>query len=145
LHESQTLEVGREKTSGSYIGFSAEAQHKTRSEHFSGRAGLKKISVISGRKNPAHDLVGPRPRPGRAARAFYSVKQLKTVFRTGIGPKKFFADFKISAHARPVRFLARAWRGRAQNAEVYLRLFMFRVSFAGFDPWAVPEARVTPL
>jgi hypothetical protein len=56
--------------------------------------------VISGRKNPAHDhptgRVGPQfsgwaragPGLGRTARAFYSVKQLKTAFRAGLGPKK---------------------------------------------------------
>jgi hypothetical protein len=30
LHESQTLEVGREKTSGSYIGFPDEDEEKER-------------------------------------------------------------------------------------------------------------------
>jgi hypothetical protein len=63
--------------------------------------GLKKNSVISGRKNPAHDhptgRVGPQfsgraragPGLGRAACAFYSVKQLKIAFWAGLGPKKF--------------------------------------------------------
>jgi hypothetical protein len=80
------------------------------------RAGLKKNSVISARKNHAHDhpigRIGPQflgwaragPGLGRAARAFYSVKQLKTTFRAGLGPKKIFAGFKISAHACPLRF-----------------------------------------
>jgi hypothetical protein len=78
---------------------------ESRPEHFSGRAGFgpdsKKNSVISGRKNPTHDhptrRVGPQfsgwaragPGLGRAARAFYSVKQLKTAFRVGLGPKFF--------------------------------------------------------
>jgi hypothetical protein len=65
---------------------------------------------------------------GRAARVFYSVKQLKQHFGPGSG-KKFFRGFKISAHARPVRFVggpgadrARARpAGRAQNAQVYIR------------------------
>jgi hypothetical protein len=47
---------------------------------------------------------------GRAARAFYSVKQLKTAFRAGLGSKNNFAGFKISAHARPVG----SWAGLAQ-------------------------------
>jgi hypothetical protein len=34
----------------------------------------------------------------RAARVFYSVKQLKIAFRAGLGPKEI-AGFKISAHA----------------------------------------------
>jgi hypothetical protein len=68
---------------------------------------------------------------GRAARVFYSVKQLKTAFRVGLGPKFFFAGFNISAHARSVRFVGgpgagrtragragRAGPGRAQNAQV---------------------------
>jgi hypothetical protein len=50
---------------------------------------------------------------GRAARAFYSVKQLKTAFRFGLGQKKF-AGFKISAHARPVRFVGGSDAGRAR-------------------------------
>jgi hypothetical protein len=116
---------------------------KHRPEHFSGRAGpgsgrAEKISVIAGRKNPAHahptGRIGPQfsgwaragPGLGRAARAFYSVKQLKTAFRDGLGPKKNFAGFKISAHGRPTRFVggpgagqARARpAGRAQNAQV---------------------------
>jgi hypothetical protein len=49
---------------------------------------------------------------GRAARAFYSVKQLKTAFRAGLEPN-FFAGFKISAHARPVRFAGGPGAGRA--------------------------------
>jgi hypothetical protein len=46
-------------------------------------------------------------------------------FRAGLGPKKIFADFKISAHApRPsskVRERARRGPGpgRAQNTQVY--------------------------
>jgi hypothetical protein len=90
-------------------------------------SGSKKISVISGRKNPAHDhltgRVGPQfsgraragPGLGRAARTFYSVKQLKTAFRAGLGPKKFFAGFKISAHARPVRLMGGPGAGRASG------------------------------
>jgi hypothetical protein len=74
-----------------------------RPEHFSGWAGfeaeLKKFFVISGRKNPTHDhptgRVGPQfsgwarvgPGLGRAARAFYSVKQLKQHFGPGSGQK----------------------------------------------------------
>jgi hypothetical protein len=87
----------------------------------SGRA--EKNSVISGRNNPAHDHPTGRIRPqfsgraragpglGRAARVFYSVKQIKTTFRAGHGPKKF-AGFKISAHARPVRFVGGPGAGR---------------------------------
>jgi hypothetical protein len=51
------------------------------------------------------------PGLGRAARAFYSVKQLKTTFRAGLGSKQF-AGFKISAHARPVRFVGGPGTGR---------------------------------
>jgi hypothetical protein len=76
------------------------------SEHFSGRA--EKNSVISGKKNlPMTNPLGTsglnfraKPGLGRAARIFYSVKQLKTAFRTRLGPKKIFTDFKISTHAR---------------------------------------------
>jgi hypothetical protein len=62
-----------------------------------------------------------RPKLGRAARAFYSVKQLKTAFQAWLGPKKF-TDFKISAHARPVRFVGgpgagQALAGRASRIE----------------------------
>jgi hypothetical protein len=61
---------------------------------------------------------------GWAARAFYSVKQLKTTFRARLGPKKNFAGFKIFAHACPVRFVGEpgagrvraSGPGRAQNA-----------------------------
>jgi hypothetical protein len=52
------------------------------------------------------------PGLGRAVRAFYSVKQLKTAFRAGLGPKKI-AGFKISTHARPVRFVGGPGAGRA--------------------------------
>jgi hypothetical protein len=101
----------------------------------SGRA--EKNSVISGRKNPAHDHPTGRIRPqfscraqarpglGRATRVFYSVKQLKTAFQVGLMPKKIFTGFKISAHARPVRLVGgpgpglRAGSGRAQNAQLY--------------------------
>jgi hypothetical protein len=60
-------------------------------------AGLKKIYVVSDRKNPAHDHPTRRVGPqfsgqawagsglGHAARVFYSVKQLKTTFRVGLG------------------------------------------------------------
>jgi hypothetical protein len=51
------------------------------------------------------------PGLGRDAHALYSVKQLKTAFRAGLGPKLFFAGFNISAHARPVRFVGGPWRG----------------------------------
>jgi hypothetical protein len=78
----------------------------TRPEHFSGRA--EKISVISGRKNLAYDhptgRIGPQflgrarsgPGLGRAARAFYSVKQLKTTFRAGLEPKFFSRASRLS-------------------------------------------------
>jgi hypothetical protein len=90
-----------------------------------GSGWAEKISVISGRKNPAHDhptgRIGPQflgwtrggPELGRAARAFYSVKQLKTAFRARLGPKKFFAGFKIFAHAHLVRFMGGPGAGRA--------------------------------
>jgi hypothetical protein len=90
------------------------------------RAGLKKFSVISGQKNPTHDHptghVGSQfsgraravPGLGRAARVFYSVQQLKTAFRAGLGPKNIFVGFKISAHARPVRFVSRPGASRAR-------------------------------
>jgi hypothetical protein len=80
-----------------------------RTVHF--RVGLKKISVISGQKNPAHDHPTGRVRPRFSGRA---------------RAKKIFAGFKISAHTRPVRLVggpgagrARAGSGRTQNAQVY--------------------------
>jgi hypothetical protein len=95
------------------------------------RAGLKKILLFRAEKIQSMtillDVSGLNfragPGLGRAARAFYSVKQLKTAFRTGLGQKKF-SGFKISAHARPVRFVGgpgAGWAsgpGRAQNAQV---------------------------
>jgi hypothetical protein len=67
------------------------------------------------------------PGLGQAAHVFYSVKQLKTAFQVGLGPKKFFAGFKISTNARLVRFVGEPGAGRvraepvgrAQNAQVY--------------------------
>jgi hypothetical protein len=56
---------------------------------------------------------GPRLR--QAARAFYSVKELKTSFRIRIGPKKIFRGLKISAHARPVKFMGGLDRGWASG------------------------------
>jgi hypothetical protein len=106
-----------------------------RPEHFSGRAGsgrAEKNSVISGQKNPAHDhptgCVGPQfpgqalagPGLGWASRVFYSVKQLKTAFRVGLGPKKI-TGFKISAHDRPVRFVGGPSAGRARAGPKMLR------------------------
>jgi hypothetical protein len=93
----------------------------------------EKNSVILDRKNPAHDHPTVRVRTqfsgwarvgpglGRSARAFYSVKQLKTAFLAGLGPKENFVGFKISAHARPVRFVGGLGAGRAQNAQEYSR------------------------
>jgi hypothetical protein len=101
-----------------------------RPEHFSGRVGFgpgsKKFLLFRAEKillmTIPLDASGLNFRAelglGRAARAFYSVKQLKTAFRAGLGPKKFFAGFKISAHARPVRFMGGPGAGRAQNAQV---------------------------
>jgi hypothetical protein len=89
------------------------------------RAGLKKISIISGRKNPAHDhptgRIGPQfsgwaragPGLGRAARAFLC-KTTKNNISGGARAKFFFTAFKISAHARPVRFVGGPGAGRAQ-------------------------------
>jgi hypothetical protein len=59
------------------------------------------------------------PELGRAARAFYSVKQLKTAFRAGLGTKKIRGLQDLCPRpASKVR--GRAWRGpgRAQNAQV---------------------------
>jgi hypothetical protein len=53
------------------------------------------------------------PGLGRAARTFYSVKELKTAFRARLGPKQNFAGFKISAHARPIKFVGGPGSGRA--------------------------------
>jgi hypothetical protein len=50
----------------------------------------------------------------RAARVFYSVKQLKIAFRAGLGPKEI-AGFKISAHARPVKFVGEPSTGRVSG------------------------------
>jgi hypothetical protein len=89
------------------------------------RVKLQKISVISGRKKscqwPSHSthrasIFGSGSGGsglGRDTRTFYSVKQLKTAFRAGLRPKKIFAGFKISAHARPVRFVGEHGTGRA--------------------------------
>jgi hypothetical protein len=105
-----------------------------RFEHFSGLdgfgSGLEKILLFRAKKivpmTISLDASGlnfrARPGLGRAARAFYSVKQLKITFRTGLGQTKNFTGFKISAHARPVRFVGgpgvgqRAGPVRAQNA-----------------------------
>jgi hypothetical protein len=38
------------------------------------------------------------PGHGRAARAFYSVKQLKTAFQVGLGPKKFHGLQDLCPH-----------------------------------------------
>jgi hypothetical protein len=62
-------------------------------------------------------ISGPGPGLGGPPAYFYSVKQLKTAFRVGLGPKKI-AGFKISAHARPVRFVGGPGAGRAQNDQV---------------------------
>jgi hypothetical protein len=101
------------------------------------RVGLKKILLFRSEKIIPMiiplDVSGLNfragPELGRAARVFYSVKQLKTSFRVGLGKKKF-AGFKISARARPVRFVGGPGAARAQNAQVYLRLqkkFRFRL------------------
>jgi hypothetical protein len=106
-----------------------------RPEHFSGRAGFglgskkfllfrtEKILLMTIPLDASGLNFQAGPGLGRAGRAFYSVKQLKTAFHAGLGPKKIFTGFKISAHARPVRFVggpdasrARAGSGRAQNA-----------------------------
>jgi hypothetical protein len=58
---------------------------------------------------------------GRAAHVFYSVKQLKQHFGPGSGKKKF-AGFKISTHARPVRFVSGP--GRAG-----LKMFRYSLPF----------------
>jgi hypothetical protein len=112
---------------------------------------VKKNYVISGWKNPTHDHPTGRIKPqfsgwaragpelGRAARTFYSVKQLKTAFRAGLGSKKKFTGFKISAHTRPVRFVCgpgagRAWAGSAGRAGLkmlmYLCIFAFQELFS---------------
>jgi hypothetical protein len=65
-------------------------RHITRPEHFMGRA--EKILPmpipwdVSGLNFRA--MLGRGPELGRAARAFYSVKELKTSFRAGLAPKK---------------------------------------------------------
>jgi hypothetical protein len=82
------------------------------------RTGLKFFCYF-GLKKSCHDhpvRIGPqflvKPGLGRATCIFYSVKQLKTTIRARLGQKNF-AGFEISAHARPVRFLARLGAGRA--------------------------------
>jgi hypothetical protein len=80
---------------------------------------LKKLSFFEARKScpcPFHGTCQSFRAGlglGRAARVFYNVKQLKTAFQTGLGPKKIFAGFKISTHARPVRFVDGPGTGRA--------------------------------
>jgi hypothetical protein len=90
------------------------------------RVGLKKNSVISGRKNPAHDHPTRRvglqfsgraqaePGLGRAARVFYSVKQLRTTFQVGLGQKKFREIQDLYLHPSS-KIRGRAWLGPGQR------------------------------
>jgi hypothetical protein len=100
-----------------------------RPEHFSGRT--QKNYVISGQKIlPMTIPLGAsglnfRAGLGQAARAFYSVKQLKTAFRVGLEPKKNreLQDLcpRLSSKVRARARLGpgqRAGSGRAQNAQV---------------------------
>jgi hypothetical protein len=99
----------------------------------SGRA--EKNSVISGRKNTAHDHPTGRIRPqfscraqarpglGRATRVFYSVKQLKIAFQVELRPKKKKFHGLQDLCPRPSSKV-RGWAwpgpaGRAQNAQLY--------------------------
>jgi hypothetical protein len=52
---------------------------------------------------------------GRPARAFYSVKQLKTVFRAGFGPN-FFCRLQDLSPRPSSKVRGRAWRGSGQRA-----------------------------
>jgi hypothetical protein len=96
----------------------------------SGRA--EKNSVISGRNNPAHDHPTGRIRPqfsgraragpglGRAARVFYSVKQIKTTFRAGHGPKKIRGLQDLCPRPSS-KVRGRAWRGPGRAGLKMLR------------------------
>jgi hypothetical protein len=105
---------------------------------FRAGSGRKKFMLFRAKKNPAHDhptgCIEPqfsgRARPGlglgRAARTLYSVKQLKTTFRVGLGPQKISRALR-SLCPRPsskVRGRAglgpglRAGPSRAQYAQV---------------------------
>jgi hypothetical protein len=65
------------------------------------------IPDVSGPKNPAHDHLTARVGPQFLGRA---------------RAKKIFAGFKISAHARPVRFVGRPTAGRAG-----LKMLMYNI------------------
>jgi hypothetical protein len=57
-----------------------------------------------------------RARLGRAARTFYSVKQLKTTFRVGLKQKIFYGLQDLCLHPSS-KVRARVRPGRAQNAQ----------------------------
>jgi hypothetical protein len=52
---------------------------------------------------------------GQATRVFYSVKQLKTTFRVGLGPKKF-RGLQDLCPRKSSKVRGRAWRGTGQRA-----------------------------
>jgi hypothetical protein len=55
------------------------------------------------------------PGLGRGARAFYSVKQLKTAFQVGLGPKFFLRGLQDLCPRPPSNVRGRAWRGPASK------------------------------
>jgi hypothetical protein len=57
---------------------------------------------------------------GRAARAFYSVKQLKTAFRAGLGPK-IFRGLQDLCPRPSSKVRGRAWRGPGRGGLKMLR------------------------
>jgi hypothetical protein len=79
------------------------------------------------------------PGLGRATRVFYSVKQLKTTFRAGLGPQKIFRELQDLCPRPSSKVRGRAWHGpgrasepgRAQNAQVYPTLTVRRSMTCG--------------
>jgi hypothetical protein len=133
------------------LGFLLLCINETRPEHLSGRAefgpGRKNFLFFRAEKilpmTIPLDISGLNfragPGLGRDARTFYSVKQLNTAFRAGLGPKKNFAGFKISAHARPIKFVGGPGAGRARAGPGRAGLKMLRYKWNIINPENKPK------